>query len=95
MNTGFSASTLVKNNSEDGLGARLTWTPSSLARAVSDALGARFGSVTLDGEISGLTRAASGHWYFSLKDAGAQLRCAMFRGRNTLVNFSPRDGLQK
>jgi len=44
------------------------------------------------GEIASLTRAASGHWYFSLKDAGAQVRCVMFRGRNMLVDFAPREG---
>jgi exodeoxyribonuclease VII large subunit len=90
MNTGLGASTSGKNSSDP----RLVWTPSSLNRAITDALAARFGSITLDGELSGLTRAASGHWYFSLKDAGAQLRCAMFRTRNALVNFTPRDGMQ-
>ena len=39
-----------------------------------------------------MTRAASGHWYFSLKDASAQVRCVMFRGRNALVDFVPREG---
>jgi len=39
-----------------------------------------------------MTRAASGHWYFSLKDAAAQVRCVMFRGRNALVDFAPREG---
>lgn len=46
------------------------------------------------GEISNLTRAASGHWYFSLKDDRAQVRCAMFRGRNQFVDFSPVNGDQ-
>ena len=45
------------------------------------------GSVWLEAEISNLSRPASGHWYFSLKDAGAQVRCAMFRTRNLLVRF--------
>ncbi|MCY1353854.1 Exodeoxyribonuclease 7 large subunit [compost metagenome] len=44
------------------------------------------------GEISNFTRAASGHWYFSLKDARAQIRCVMFRGRNQHVDFQPREG---
>ena len=44
------------------------------------------------GEISNFTRAASGHWYFSLKDARAQIRCVMFRGRNQHVDFAPREG---
>lgn len=46
------------------------------------------------GEISNFTRAASGHWYFSLKDATAQVRCAMFRGRNQFVDFKPANGDQ-
>lgn len=73
------------------------WTVSALLLAVSDALSARFASVSVRGEISGFTRAASGHCYFTLKDAsGAQagLRCAMFRRAATLLGFSPRDGQQ-
>jgi exodeoxyribonuclease VII large subunit len=50
------------------------------------------GSVWLEGEISNLARPTSGHWYFSLKDAGAQVRCAMFRTRSMLVRFPVRDG---
>lgn len=46
----------------------------------------------VQGEISNLTRAASGHWYFSLKDAGAQVRSVMFRHKNTLLNWQPREG---
>lgn len=46
------------------------------------------------GEISNLTRAASGHWYFNLKDDRAQVKCAMFRGRNQFVDFVPANGDQ-
>ncbi|SNR98059.1 Exodeoxyribonuclease VII large subunit [Methylobacillus rhizosphaerae] len=46
----------------------------------------------ISGEISNLTRAASGHWYFSLKDQGAQVRCVMFRGRNSALDWIPREG---
>jgi exodeoxyribonuclease VII large subunit len=46
----------------------------------------------VSGEVSNFTRAASGHWYFSLKDAGAQVRCVMFKGRNSYVDFMPREG---
>jgi exodeoxyribonuclease VII large subunit len=51
-----------------------------------------FGSIWLEAEISNFARPASGHWYFSLKDAAAQVRCAMFRQRNMLAAFTPRDG---
>lgn len=46
----------------------------------------------VSGEVSNFTRAASGHWYFSLKDSGAQVRCVMFKGRNSYVGFMPREG---
>jgi exodeoxyribonuclease VII large subunit len=48
--------------------------------------------IWVSGEISNLTRAASGHWYFSLKDDRAQVRCAMFRGRNQFVDWQPANG---
>ena len=51
-----------------------------------------FPSLWLEAEISNFARPSSGHWYFSLKDAGAQLRCAMFRQRNMLSAVTPRDG---
>lgn len=50
------------------------------------------GTVWLEGEISNLARPASGHWYFSLKDEAAQVRCAMFRSRSMLVRFPVKDG---
>ena len=51
-----------------------------------------FGSLWLEAEISNFSRPSSGHWYFSLKDSGAQVRCAMFRQRNMLCAFAVRDG---
>jgi exodeoxyribonuclease VII large subunit len=74
-----------------------TWSVGALLLAVSDALAARFSSCVVRGELSGVTRAASGHCYFTLKDAdGAQaaVRCAMFRRAASLLDFVPRDGLQ-
>jgi exodeoxyribonuclease VII large subunit len=44
------------------------------------------------GEVSNFTRAASGHWYFSLKDSTAQVKCVMFKGRNAYVDFLPKEG---
>lgn len=46
----------------------------------------------VSGEISNLTRAASGHWYFSLKDGAAQVRCVMFRNRNAALDWQPQEG---
>ena len=76
---------------------RLPWGVAALLLATSDALSARFGAVTVRGELSGFSRAASGHCYFSLKDidgAPALVRCAMFRRAATLVDFAPTDGQQ-
>ena len=73
------------------------WEVSSLLLAVSDTLGARFGALTVRGELSGFSRAGSGHCYFSLKDAQGEpalLRCAMFRRAAGLLDFSPADGQQ-
>ena len=53
-----------------------------------------FTTLWIEGELSNLARPASGHWYFSLKDATAQVRSAMFRQRNMNVSFAPRDGAQ-
>ncbi len=68
------------------------WQVGALCRAIADAMDARFNPVTVAGEISGFTRAASGHCYLSLKDETGQIRCAMFRRAAGLLNFSPRDG---
>lgn len=68
------------------------WSVGDLCHAVADALQARFNPVAVRGEISGFSRAASGHCYFSLKDAVGQLRCAMFKRAAGLMAFTPRDG---
>jgi len=73
----------------------MAWSVSALLLAVSDTLAARFSSVVVRGELSGFTRAASGHCYFSLKDADgapALVRCAMFRRAAALLDFQPADG---
>jgi exodeoxyribonuclease VII large subunit len=50
--------------------------------------------VWVTGELSNLTRAASGHWYFTLKDSQAAVRCAMFRNRNQFMDWVPENGLR-
>lgn len=70
------------------------WQVGALTRAVADALEARFNPVAVRGEVSGFTRAASGHCYFVLKDAMGQLRCAMFRRAASLLDFAPAEGDQ-
>ncbi len=71
------------------------WSVAGLSRAVSDALAARFSPVAVRGEISAFSRAASGHCYFTLRDADggdAQLKSALFRGAAQRLSFAPRDG---
>ena len=65
---------------------------SRLNREVKVLLERGFGLLWLEAEISNLARPSSGHWYFSLKDAGAQVRCCMFRQRNMLCTFTAKDG---
>ncbi|SIT50821.1 Exodeoxyribonuclease 7 large subunit [Paraburkholderia piptadeniae] len=65
---------------------------SVLNRAIGTMLERTFPLVWVSGEVSNFTRAASGHWYFSIKDAQAQMRCVMFRGRAQYAEFTPREG---
>ncbi|HEX8492372.1 MAG TPA: exodeoxyribonuclease VII large subunit [Pyrinomonadaceae bacterium] len=67
---------------------------SELTMQVRGALESRFASVWVEGEISNFKQAASGHWYFTIKDEGAQLRASCFRGINARIRFRPSDGLQ-
>ncbi|MBO9645583.1 MAG: exodeoxyribonuclease VII large subunit, partial [Pseudacidovorax sp.] len=68
------------------------WAVGALCRAAADALDARFNPVAVQGEVSGFSRATSGHCYFSLKDGQGQVRCAMFRRAASLVDFDVRNG---
>ena len=65
---------------------------SQLNRLAREVLEQSFPLFWVSGEVSNFTRAASGHWYFSLKDSTAQVKCVMFKGRNSYVDFTPREG---
>jgi exodeoxyribonuclease VII large subunit len=67
---------------------------SELTRQVRAALESRFAALWVEGEISNFKQAASGHWYFTIKDESAQLRASCFRGINARIRFRPSDGLQ-
>src|SRR3954447_26317093 len=67
---------------------------SELTSQVRGAIENRFASVWVEGEISNFRPAASGHWYFTVRDEGAQLRATCFRGVNARIRFRPSDGLQ-
>ena len=66
---------------------------SELTADVRAALESRFASVWVEGEISNFKASAAGHWYFTLKDEGAQLRASCFRNVNARIRFRPVDGL--
>ena len=73
---------------------REVFSPSQLVRLARDLLEDTFPLIWVEGEISNFSRPASGHAYFSLKDAQAQVRCAMFRPRSTYLRFKPADGMR-
>ncbi len=73
---------------------RDVYTVTRLNREARAILEGSFPLLWVEGEISNLSRPSSGHLYFSLKDAQCQVRCAMFRNRNWLLNFTPENGLQ-
>lgn len=70
------------------------YTVSRLNREARAVLEKDIGQIWLEAEISNLIKAASGHWYFKLKDDKAQVSCAMFRGNNQRVHFAVKDGAQ-
>jgi exodeoxyribonuclease VII large subunit len=67
---------------------------SELLRSVRDVLERRFPLVWVKGEVSNLSRASSGHLYFTLKDRVAQVECVMFRSRAAALDWEPREGAQ-
>ena len=67
--------------------------PSQLNALARDLLEGSFPQVWVEGEISNFSRPASGHAYFTLKDARAQVRCALFRSNAARLRFAPRDGM--
>jgi exodeoxyribonuclease VII large subunit len=72
---------------------RRVLTVSQLTSEVRRMLETAFSMAWIEGELSNLSRPASGHWYFTLKDERAQVRCAMFSNRNRNLRFRPTDGM--
>ncbi|WOJ96248.1 exodeoxyribonuclease VII large subunit [Congregibacter brevis] len=68
--------------------------PSQLNRQARSLLESHFSFVWVEGELSNFARPSSGHWYFTLKDDKAQVRCAMFKNYNQRLRFSPNNGDQ-
>src|SRR5580700_6346909 len=73
---------------------RNVYSVSRLNREVRVLLERGLGVVWVEGELSNFSQPSSGHWYFSLKDRDAQLRCAMFRLKNATLGFTPKAGQQ-
>jgi exodeoxyribonuclease VII large subunit len=71
---------------------RQVLTVSQLNLKAKHLMESELGSVWLEGEISNFIQAASGHWYFTLKDNTAQIKCAIFKFKNRLINLSPKEG---
>ncbi|MEY2334154.1 exodeoxyribonuclease VII large subunit [Acidithiobacillus ferrianus] len=69
-------------------------TVSALNSAAREIIEGNFPLLRVEGELSNFSSPGSGHWYFSLKDAHAQVRCAMFRQRNTYIRVQPRNGMR-
>lgn len=76
------------------LGNKTILSIKDLNQIVKDLLADALGQVWLVGEISNFSKPSSGHWYFTLKDDKAQVRCAMFRNANFKTGFIPQDGQQ-
>lgn len=74
--------------------ARDILTPTQLNTLARDLLEGAFPLVWVEGELGNVTRPASGHLYFTLKDARAQVRCAMFKPKSQWLKFAPREGLR-
>ena len=72
--------------------SRHIYSVSELNSAAKSVLEHGLGRVWIEAELSNLARPASGHWYFTLKDQKAQIRCAFFKGNNRLIDFMPEDG---
>ena len=83
---------IPRGTTESPYAAPTVMTVSALNQAVARLMERSFPLSWIVGEISNFTRAASGHWYFTLKDDAAQVRAVMFRGRAQFADFSPREG---
>jgi len=85
---------LLQSAPADAAPQRVVYSVSQLNRQARQLLEGGLPRLWVEGELSNLAQPSSGHLYFSLKDSGAQVRCAMFRTRNSHLVFAPADGMQ-
>jgi exodeoxyribonuclease VII large subunit len=71
-----------------------TITVSELTGKIKQTIEENFSEISVLGEISNFKAHISGHWYFTLKDSGAQISCTMWKGLNSYVFFTPKDGMK-
>src|SRR3546814_18242469 len=76
----------------DRTAGRTIYQVSELSETLRNLVEGALPRIWVQGEISNFSRPASGHWYFTIKDARAQLRCAMFRNANLYIRPQPKDG---
>ncbi|HJS90260.1 MAG TPA: exodeoxyribonuclease VII large subunit [Steroidobacteraceae bacterium] len=85
---------LFPGTESDAAPGRSIYTVSRLNQEVRTLLERGLGVLWVEGELSNFSQPSSGHWYFSLKDREAQVRCAMFRLKNAALGFTPKAGQQ-
>ncbi|NCV53201.1 MAG: exodeoxyribonuclease VII large subunit [Betaproteobacteria bacterium] len=91
----FNNKKIVSSNNHTNLvDAEKVFAISEINRIVKNILLSHLEKVWIGGEVSNFVEASSGHWYFSLKDSSAQIRCTMFKGYNTFSSISPKNGDQ-
>jgi exodeoxyribonuclease VII large subunit len=86
------ASSFSPGTEPEPAAGRSVYTVSRLNKEVRVLLERGLGVIWVEGELSNFSQPSSGHWYFSLKDRDAQVRCAMFRLKNTVLGFTPKAG---
>ena len=85
---------MSSNNHTNLVDAEKVFEISEINRIVKNILLSHLEKVWIGGEVSNFVEASSGHWYFSLKDSSAQIRCTMFKGYNHLSSITPKNGDQ-
>ena len=85
---------MSSNNHRNLVDAEKVFEISEINRIVKNILLSHLEKVWIGGEVSNFVEASSGHWYFSLKDSSAQIRCTMFKGYNHLSSITPKNGDQ-
>jgi exodeoxyribonuclease VII large subunit len=79
-------------NEPDKISPEKIFKISEINRLAKNLLQSHLPKLWISGEVSNFIEATSGHWYFSLKDSQAQIKCTMFRGHNQFASIKPKNG---